>query len=317
MASDARPPGQAPPAPAAGGPHPQGPGPAAPTRQHLADPGVDPGTAPRRRSAGRDLPAAIAVGMGLGLVTLASLLLLKDVFVVLVVAAVVVGSAELSAALAQRHLAVPRTPVVVGGVLLVVAAHVLGPAAAVVVHGLTCVAVVVWRVAEGRDGAVRDVAAGLLVLSWLPLLATFAVLMLGEADGAQRVIVFVAAVISSDIGGYAAGVMLGRHPLAPSVSPKKSWEGLAGSVLLSLVVGAALVVLLLDGPWWAGVLLGALVGLTATFGDLAESMLKRDLGIKDMGSTLPGHGGLMDRLDSLLVTAPVAWLVLALLVPVA
>jgi len=304
---DVRPPEQAPPAPAAG------------TTQQAPAPGLahDAPPVPRRRGAGRDLPAAIAVGLGLGGVTLVSLLLLKDVFVVLVVVAMLVGSAELASALAQRHMVVPRTPVLVGGALLLVATYVLGPAAALVVHGLTCLAVLVWRVAEGRDGAVRDVAAGLLVLSWLPLLAAFAVLLLAEPDGAMRVVVFVATVIASDIGGYAAGVTLGRHPLAPSVSPKKSWEGLAGSVGLSLVVGAVLVVVLLDGPWWAGVLLGALLGITATFGDLAESMLKRDLGIKDMGSTLPGHGGLMDRLDSLLVTAPVAWLVLALLVPVA
>jgi len=303
-----RPPEHAPSAPARAG-----------TAQEQPTPGgpAAPPPTPPRRSAGRDLPAAIAVGLGLGLLTLASLLLVKDVFVVLVVVAVLVGTSELSTALSQRHLAVPRTPVLVGGALLVAATHVLGPAAALVVHGLTCLAVLVWRVAEGRDGAVRDVAAGLLVLSWLPLLASFAVLMLAEPDGQLRVVVFVAAVIASDIGGYAAGVMLGRHPLAPSVSPKKSWEGLAGSVALSLVVGAVLVVVLLDGPWWAGVLLGGLVGVTATFGDLAESMLKRDLGIKDMGSTLPGHGGLMDRLDSLLVTAPVVWLVLALLVPVA
>lgn len=297
MANDARPPQQAPTAPPGG---------------HVPAHPVD---APRRRSAGRDLRAAIPVGLGLGGVALASLLLLKDSFLVLVVVAVAVASAEVSAALAARHLAVPRAPVLLGGALVLVATYVVGPGAGLVVHGLACLAVLVWRVAEGRDGAVRDVAAGVLVLSWLPLLAAFALLLLAEPDGAARVVVFVAAVIASDVGGYAAGVLLGRHPLAPSVSPKKSWEGLGGSMALSLVVGAVLVVVLLGGPWWAGVVLGALVGVTATFGDLAESMLKRDLGIKDMGTTLPGHGGLMDRLDSLLVTAPVAWLVLSLLVP--
>ncbi|ROP43729.1 phosphatidate cytidylyltransferase [Pseudokineococcus lusitanus] len=278
-------------------------------------PGPTPPAAPRRRSAGRDLPAAIGVGVGLGVLALGSLLVVKDVFLALVVVAVAVGCLEVSAALAGRGLRAPRVPVVVGGSLLVVGAYVVGPEAAVVVHGLTVLVVVGWRVAEGRDGAVRDVAAGVLVLSWLPLLAAFAALMLAEPDGEMRVLVFLAAVVASDVGGYAAGVVWGRHPLAPSVSPKKSWEGLAGSVGLSIVVGAALVAVLLDGPWWAGAVLGALVGLTATFGDLAESMLKRDLGIKDMGTTLPGHGGVMDRLDSLLVTAPAAWLVLQLLVP--
>ncbi|MEJ5913375.1 phosphatidate cytidylyltransferase [Pseudokineococcus sp. 1T1Z-3] len=277
---------------------------------------TSPSEAPRRRSAGRDLPAAIGVGLLIAGVSVGTLLVLREAFLVLLVVVIAAGVLEVSAALRTRQLVVPRTPVLVGGTVLLVAAFVQGAEAALVVYGLTCVAVVAWRVAEGRDGAVRDVTAGLLVLSWLPLLASTAVLTLAEPDGQLRVLVFVAAVVGSDVGGYAAGATLGRHPLAPSVSPKKSWEGLAGSVLVSLTVGAVLVVVLLGGPWWAGVVLGALVGLTATFGDLAESMLKRDLGIKDMGRWLPGHGGIMDRLDSLVVTAPMAWLVLALLVPV-
>ncbi|MEJ5945339.1 phosphatidate cytidylyltransferase [Pseudokineococcus basanitobsidens] len=325
MASDRRPTGTSPDpvpgAPTTAGPTTTGPTTTGPTTTGPTTAGpttagaAPPPPAPRRRSAGRDLPAAIGVGLLIGGVFLASLLLLRPAFLVFVLVAAVVGVLEVSAALAERHLVVPRVPVLVGGALLLVAAYVEGAEAALVVFGLTCVVVAAWRVAEGRDGAVRDVAAGLLALAWIPLLASAVVLMLAQPDGQMRVLVFVAAVVASDVGGYAAGATLGRHPLAPSVSPKKSREGLAGSVLLSLVVGAAGVVLLLDGPWWAGVLLGALVGLTATFGDLAESMLKRDLGIKDMGTTLPGHGGVMDRLDSLLVTAPVAWVVLALLVP--
>ena len=122
-------------------------------------------------------------------------------------------------------------------------------------------------------------------------------------------------VVASDIGGYAAGVLAGRHPMAPSISPKKSWEGFAGSQAAGMVAGALCVVFLLGGPWWAGVLTGALLVVSATLGDLVESMIKRDLGIKDMGTLLPGHGGLMDRLDSLLPTAVVAWVALSLVVP--
>ncbi len=119
----------------------------------------------------------------------------------------------------------------------------------------------------------------------------------------------------SDVGGYAAGVLKGRHPMAPSVSPKKSWEGLAGSVAACAIGGVALVSTLMDVAWWQGVLFGLAVVLTATVGDLGESLLKRDVGIKDMGSLLPGHGGLMDRLDSLLLTAPVTWLLLTAWAP--
>ena len=121
---------------------------------------------------------------------------------------------------------------------------------------------------------------------------------------------FILGTVASDIGGYAAGVLAGRHPMAPSISPKKTWEGFAGSVLTCLVVGVAAVILLLHGRWWVGLALGAAAVVTATLGDLAESMLKRDLKVKDMGTLLPGHGGLMDRLDSLLPTAPVAFLIL-------
>jgi phosphatidate cytidylyltransferase len=142
-------------------------------------------------------------------------------------------------------------------------------------------------------------------------------LMLAEDDGPARIVVFILLVVASDVGGYAVGVLFGRHPMAPSVSPKKSWEGFAGSLAAGLGVGVAAVVWLLDGAWWVGAAVGVAAVVTATVGDLGESLLKRDLGIKDMGSLLPGHGGVMDRLDSLLPTAPVVYLLLATLVPVA
>jgi phosphatidate cytidylyltransferase len=150
----------------------------------------------------------------------------------------------------------------------------------------------------------------------VPFLAGFAMLMLAAPDGPYRVIVFVAVTVANDVGGYASGVLFGRHPMAPSISPKKSWEGLAGSVVLCMLVGAVTVRFLLDGSLLAGVAVGVAAAFTATLGDLSESLVKRDLGIKDMGSWLPGHGGIMDRLDSLLPTAPAVALLLMLLVPV-
>ena len=121
---------------------------------------------------------------------------------------------------------------------------------------------------------------------------------------------FIAVTAASDIGGYAAGVLFGKHPMAPVISPKKSWEGFAGSAVACVVVGYLLVVHLLDGDWWVGVILGVIAVVMATLGDLCESVMKRDLGIKDMSQVIPGHGGLMDRLDSLLATAAPIWLVL-------
>jgi phosphatidate cytidylyltransferase len=179
---------------------------------------------------------------------------------------------------------------------------------------LTVIATLVWRLSDGPDGFVRDASAGLFSLSYLYLMATFVMLMLAETDGAERVLVFVIACIASDIGGYAAGVVLGKHPMAPTISPKKSWEGFGGSLITGVAAGVASVIFLLHGEWWVGVILGIAGVVMATLGDLAESLIKRDLGIKDMGTLLPGHGGLMDRLDSLIAVAPVAWLIMNYLV---
>ncbi len=187
----------------------------------------------------------------------------------------------------------------------------------VVATGLSVLGVLVWRLPYGAEGFVRDTTAAIFVLGYVPLLGAFVVLMLVPDDGAQRIVAFIVATIASDVGGYATGVLAGRHPMAPTISPKKSWEGFAGSVLVSAVAGWLLVVHVLDGDVWVGILLGTLTAVAATTGDLSESLVKRDLGIKDMGSLLPGHGGMMDRLDSLLFVAPVAWFVLDTLVPVA
>jgi phosphatidate cytidylyltransferase len=260
---------------------------------------------------------AVAVGVGLGALVLASLFIRKEAFVALAAVAIVLAVWELAQAFATRRIRVPVVPVLVGSVGILVSAFAAGEEALLVAFGLTVLGLVVWRVLEGVDGAVRDVAAGVFSTAYVPFLAAFAMLMLAAGDGPRRIVVFVLVTIASDIGGYAVGVFLGRHPMAPSVSPKKSWEGFAGSVAACLLAGVASVVWLLDGAWWAGALVGLAAVLTATAGDLSESLLKRDLGIKDMGSLLPGHGGVMDRLDSLLPTAPVVYLLLATLVPVA
>ena len=142
----------------------------------------------------------------------------------------------------------------------------------------------------------------------------FAAMLTVAPDGVGRVLTFMLCVVASDVGGYATGVLAGKHPMAPTISPKKSWEGFAGSVLFCVVVGWATVVYFLDGDWWVGVLLGLIAAVMATLGDLCESVIKRDLGIKDMSQVIPGHGGLMDRLDSLLATIAPIWLMLHYLV---
>jgi phosphatidate cytidylyltransferase len=173
-----------------------------------------------------------------------------------------------------------------------------------------------WRLRAGVDGFVRDATAGVFVAVYVPFLAGFVTLLLKPDDGPLRVLTFILVTIASDIGGYAVGVLAGRHPMAPVISPKKSWEGFAGSAVFCVAAGWASVVYLLDGDWWVGVLLGLVAVVMATLGDLSESVIKRDLGIKDMSAIIPGHGGLMDRLDSLLATVAPTWLLLYYLVPV-
>jgi phosphatidate cytidylyltransferase len=173
-----------------------------------------------------------------------------------------------------------------------------------------------WLLRRGVEGYVATATASVFSLVYVPFLGAFVAMLLAERgrDGVTGVITFIVVTIASDIGGYAAGVLFGRHPMAPVISPKKSWEGFAGSVLACVLAGWLLVVYLLDGRWWVGVLLGVIAVVMATLGDLCESVIKRDLGIKDMSQVLPGHGGLMDRLDSLLATIAPIWLVLHYLV---
>ena len=175
---------------------------------------------------------------------------------------------------------------------------------------LTVLGVTVWRLADGAVGYARDVTSAAFIALYVPLLGGFAVLLTHNSDGAGRVIAFIATVVCSDVGGYTAGVLFGKHPMAPTVSPKKSWEGFLGSTVASGVGGALFMSLLFHHHWWIGVAFGLAIAVTATLGDLGESMVKRDLGVKDMGRLLPGHGGLMDRLDSLLPCAAVAYLIL-------
>lgn len=267
-----------------------------------------------RPRAGRNLTAAIAVGIGLGAAVAASLFVRKEAFVALASVAIVVGVWELAGAFRTRKITIPMVPLAVGAVGMLVSAFVAGVEGLLVAFALTAFGSLLWRIIDGLGEAARDVAASVFTAAYVPFLAGFAMLMLAERDGALRIVVFILLVVSNDVGGYATGVLAGRHPLAPSVSPKKSWEGFAGSLLTGMLVGVVTVTLLLHGPWWAGAAVGAAAVVTATLGDLSESLVKRDLGIKDMGNLLPGHGGIMDRLDSLLPTAPAVYFLLELFV---
>ncbi|WP_372341264.1 phosphatidate cytidylyltransferase [Streptomyces sp. CC224E] len=272
--------------------------------------------APKKKSAGRDLGAAIGVGVGLGAVIITSLFIVKAVFVGVIAVAVVVGLWELTSRLEERKgIKAPLVPLAVGGAAMVVAGYVRGAQGAWVAMALTALAVLVWRMTEPPEGYLKDVTAGVFAAFYVPFLATFVAMMLTADDGAWRVLTFLILTVVSDTGAYAVGWRFGKHKLAPRISPGKTREGLLGAVAFAMVAGVLCMQFLVDGgTWWQGLVIGACVAASATLGDLGESMIKRDLGIKDMGTLLPGHGGIMDRLDSLLPTAPVVWLLLVLFV---
>jgi phosphatidate cytidylyltransferase len=265
--------------------------------------------------AGRNLPAAIGIGVLLVAAVVASLFVDKRAFVGLAVVAIMAAVVELSRALRSHAGALPWIPMAIGAGAVLVAAYAGGTEALVVATLLLAVAGVVMTVVSDDAGRLRAMSSVVFVVCYVAFLAGFAILLSVPSDGPRRVLALVATVVCSDTGGYAVGAFLGKHPMAPSVSPKKSWEGFAGSVAACALCGGLYLPLVLHATWWQGVLFGLAVVVAATVGDLSESLIKRDLGIKDMGALLPGHGGVMDRIDSLLVAAPVAWALLTAFVP--
>jgi len=269
----------------------------------------------KKSRAGRNLPAAIGVGLFLfvGLILL-PIYLAPPVFIAIVLAAALVGLREIQLALTSRGIEIPLVPLAAGTAGMVLGAAFADVPGLLVAYALTVVVTMLWRLSGPVEGYLRDTSAALFAASYLSLMISFAVLMVQQDQGAAWIVVFILTAVCSDVGGYAAGVLFGRHPMSPRISPKKSWEGFGGSVVFCVAAGIGSSVVLLDLPWWQGAVIGLALVVTAVLGDLVESAIKRDLGIKDMGSLLPGHGGLIDRLDSLLLSAPVAWLLLTVFV---
>jgi phosphatidate cytidylyltransferase len=276
---------------------------------------ADPVSERKPSRTGRNLPVAAAIGLVLGGLVIVTLFTVKATFLAYVGAVVAMALWELRQALLERGISLPLIPIAAGGAAMFTLAYWYGAQAALAALAVTAVVLMAWRLPGGATGYLRDLTASVFTLVYLPMLAVFVPLMLSMPDGARRALLFVVLTVSSDVGGYFAGILIGRHPMAPVISPKKTWEGFAGSIVACLAAGAIALPLLLHGHVWQGLILGAAAVAAATLGDLVESMIKRDLEIKDMGSVFPGHGGALDRIDSLLVMAPVAWLLLKVFVP--
>ena len=281
--------------------------------------------APRTSRAGRDLPAAIVVGSGLFAIVVVTLLWFHPGFIALLVVLTSLGAIELHNALQKVGMTSAVIPVVIGNVAIIGGSYAAAelqrvtnvPWHAVLLGflGGTVMVALIWRMFSGTESYVRDSAASVFIIGYLPLLASFVGLILASPNGAAKVVAVLLAISGADTGGYAVGATLGKHPMAPLISPKKTWEGMAGSFGLASLVTILMAVYGLGQPWWYGLILAVVVVIAGTAGDLIESMIKRDVGIKDMSSFLPGHGGVLDRLDSTLFAAPAAWIVFALLGP--
>lgn len=265
--------------------------------------------------AGRNVPVSLITGVTLLLVVFLPLFFAKPLFVIVLLLAAGLGVWEMVRATRTGQAQPPYVPLIAGAVAM------MGLTWYADLRGLTIgllvslLAVMVWRMGDGPAGYQRDIGSSAFILAYVPFLLGFAALLARAEDGQWRILVTLAAIVLSDTGGYVAGVLLGKHPMAPSISPKKSWEGFAGSVLAASIGSALVVWLLLDVPPVQGAFFGFVVSIAAVLGDLTESLLKRDLGIKDMSRMLPGHGGLMDRLDSIVFAAPTAYLLLSVLAP--
>lgn len=261
--------------------------------------------------AGRNLVSAIATGLLLGAVFIVALFVFKQAFVVLVAALVSVALVELASAFRVAGRRVPRVGVVIGGLMIVAGAYFWGAEGMLIGLFIGSLFLTVWRLIEGLmpryetppRTLVRDVFSGLFTLVYVAFLASFTLLLVAPEGGQWWVFTLVLVVVSVDVGAYAAGVTLGKHKMTPRISPNKTWEGFAGAAVVAMISGVIVSITALDQPWWVGVIIGIVVLFTATGGDLTESLIKRNLGVKDMSTWIPGHGGFLDRLDSVLPSA--------------
>lgn len=264
---------------------------------------------------GRNLILATLIGLGLGGLMLVSLIFIKSLFMILAVVVVAFTALELAEALRRAGRNVPRIPVIVSAVAVVPAAFYGDAGGQWLALMLGIAFISLWRVVMLVVPAHRvpasvvlgDIGGGFLIQVYVVFLASFAVLLVAQPEGEWWTLAFLLLVISADTAAYAAGLSFGKHRMVPSISPKKTWEGFAGAALACILVGIMLALFMLGQPWWVGALFGVVILVAATFGDLAESLIKRDLGIKDMSSWLPGHGGFLDRLDSILPSAAAAY----------
>lgn len=282
-----------------------------------------------KQRTGRDLIVAILIAVALLAALLCSLIFFKQLFILFALAACVLGTIELDRAFTGAGRRVDLVPQLVVGSILVVSSYFVDPWLHWVFAFAAVAVVIVWRLVAQmaeRDGrtygdVLSDVLIAALVQLYVPFFGSICMMLLRQDAGEWWVLAFIIVAIVADTGAYVTGITIGRRSgarkMAPLISPKKTWDGFAGAVVAALGIGVVLALYMLHLPWWAGLIFGAVILTTATLGDLGESMIKRDVGIKDMSSWVPGHGGVLDRLDSILPSTTGALALYYLLTPLA
>jgi phosphatidate cytidylyltransferase len=265
---------------------------------------------PPNASGDRDMPMAIGIGVGLAALFLLLLAVGPGPLMFLVAGVLVLAAAELFGALHRGG----YQPATLLGLVAVGAfagaAYWKGETALPLVLALSTVFALLWYlVGVTRHAPTLNAAVTVFGIAYIGLLGSYAALILKLPNGRGILIGTVVAVVANDVGALVVGRQAGRAPIAPNISPNKTVEGTIGGALASIIVSFVVLGVIKIHPWDGGsaLALGLVVALAAPLGDLAESMLKRDLGVKDMGTVLPGHGGLLDRFDALLFCLPATY----------
>ena len=264
------------------------------------------------KKAGRKLLPSIGVGLSLIALVWFTLSYQREFFAVFIAIAVVLGIREIVRAFGARSINISINALAIASIGLAYAAWTGGVGGLAVATAIAFPLLLIRALIQGPEGFVAKATATTFTLLYLPFLAGFLILLARPSTGFQRVMTFMVLVGCNDTFGYIVGVLLGKHPLVPTISPKKTWEGLIGSTIFTVIGGCLAFKYIMDMHWWIGIIVGLMIVFTATCGDLIESAMKRDMSLKDMGSLLPGHGGMLDRLDSVVLSAPAMWLALEL-----
>ena len=264
------------------------------------------------KKAGRKLGPSIIVSLSLIALVWFALVYRREVFAVVVAIAVLLGIREIVRAFSVRGIYISVVSLAIGALALTYATWNGGAAGLAIATAIAIPLLLIQLLTKGPEGFVQSATATTFSLLYLPFLAGFLILLAKPSTGLERVMTFVVLVGCNDTFGYIVGVLFGKHPLVPVISPKKSWEGLIGSLVFTVIGGSLAFKYIMEMQWWTGAIVGLMIVFTATCGDLIESAMKRDLHLKDMGTLLPGHGGILDRLDSVLISAPALWLALEL-----